>query len=70
MAADFTVTSVNQSQEIGSTGNLVDVVIITFELAGAAGSGEVRVPLADDWQAAAEAALREKTAAMLALLAL
>lgn len=70
MADGFTVTSVNQSQEISGSGNLVDVVIVLFELDNDAGSGEVRVPLAGDWQAAAEAAVREKAAAMQALLAL
>jgi hypothetical protein len=44
------------------------VVIVTFELANEAGSGEVRVPLTDAWEAEAIAAVQAKVASMLALL--
>ena len=67
MAAGYTVTSVNQSQEM-SGGNLRDVVVVTFELDNEAGSGEIRVPLTGDWEAAAARAVAEKAASMLALL--
>lgn len=68
MANGFTVTSVNQSQEIAGAGNLQDVVVVQFELDNNAGSGEVRVPLTGDWEAAAVAAIQQKAAAMQALL--
>lgn len=68
MAQGFTVTSVNQSQELGPTGNLQDTVTVQFELDDNQGSGEVTVPLTADWAAAAEAAVQAQAAAMIALL--
>ncbi len=57
MAEGFTVTSVNQVQEIGPANRLTDFVEVTFELDNDAGSGSVRVPLDANWEAAAEAAV-------------
>lgn len=70
MAAGYQITGVTQQQEIGSTGRLVDVVTVLFELDNEAGSGSVTVPLTDAWEAAAAAAVAAKAEAMLRLLSL
>lgn len=70
MAAGYTVTSVNQMQEVGGAGRLVDVVEVLFELDGDAGSGSIKVPLQEGWESAAAAAVAEKAEAMQRLLSL
>lgn len=69
MADGFTVTSVNQSQDLAN-GRLQDVVTATFELDDEAGSGTATVPMTGDWQAALAAEVERQAAAMLAILAL
>lgn len=68
MAADFVVTSVNQTNQLSTAGRLEDVVEVTFELRDELGSGTVTVPLTEDWPSAAEAAVRAKVAGMIGLL--
>jgi hypothetical protein len=64
VAADFTVTGVNQIDQIGATGNLVAAMRVTFELADGSGDGNVLVPLAEGWEDAAEELIRAQVAAM------
>lgn len=69
MADGYTVTSVNQSQDLAN-GRLRDVVTATFELANEAGSGTATVPMEGDWQGALEAEVARQAGAMLAVLSL
>lgn len=68
MSATYTITSVRQTNELNATGNLVDVVEATFEVAGGVGTGTVRVPKTGDWEAALRAQIEQEAAMMTSLL--
>lgn len=68
MANGYLITSVGISQELGPTGNLVDVVVATWETVPEGGSGTVSVPRSGDWESALEAAVIRDSEAMLRLL--
>jgi len=68
VADTYKILSVGASQELGPTGNLVDVIEAAFETIPAGGTGTVRVPKDAGWQQAVEAAVAAEAAAMLALL--
>lgn len=67
MAGGYTVTSVNQSQDLAN-GRLRDVVTATFELDNEAGSGTATVPMEGDWQAALAAEVDRQASSMIAIL--
>ena len=69
MAAGYTVTSVNQSQDLAN-GRLQDTVTATFELDNEAGSGTATVPMVGDWQPELAAEIERQASAMLAILSL
>lgn len=68
MATSYTITSVRQTNEISATGQLVDVVEATFEVAGGVGSGVVRVPKTGDWETALREQIEAEAAMMTSLL--
>lgn len=70
MATGYSVTSVNQTQQLDSAGHLVDVVNVLFELDNGAGSGSVTVPLTADWETAAGDAVQKQAQSMLNLLSM
>jgi hypothetical protein len=69
VADGYTVTSVNQSQDLAA-GKLRDVVTATFELDNEAGSGTATVPMEGAWQEALAAELERQTSGMIAILSL
>lgn len=69
MANGYTVTSVNQSQDLRS-GRLTDVVTAIFELDNDAGDGSATVEMTGDWQTALTSELERQAQAMIAILSL
>ena len=69
MAEGYTVTSVNQTQDLRA-GKLTDVVTATFELDNEGGSGSATVEAVGEWQAALAGEVARQAAAMLAILSL
>lgn len=69
MATGFTVTSVNQTQDLRA-GKLTEVVTAAFELDNEAGSGSATVDAVGDWRAALELAVATEAASMLAVLSM
>lgn len=68
MAETYTILSVAGTQELGPSGNLVDVMEVQFETIPQGGTGSLRVPKTAGWREAAEAAVASEAADMLALL--
>lgn len=66
--ADYTITNVRQTSELSPTGQLQDVVEATYELAGGAGTGTVRVPKTGNWADALQAQVATEAEAMAGLL--
>lgn len=66
--ADYTITNVRQTSELSPTGQLQDVVEATYELAGGAGTGTVRVPKTGDWAAALQDQIAAEAESMASLL--
>ena len=67
MASDYTVTSVRQTQAMGATGNLVDMVEASFETIPEGAAGLVRVPRAGSWSDALTAAIVAEVAQLKAV---
>lgn len=65
--ADYVVTSVVQSQEIGAAGNLIDNATVYFTFADEKGVGSVQLPITDNFPAQAQAAIEAKVAELLPL---
>lgn len=68
MAATYRVLSVGATQELGPTGNLIDVMEAQFETIPEGGTGSVRVPKTANWQEAMTAAIEREAAALHAVL--
>lgn len=67
MAADYTVTSVMQTQALGPTGNLVDQVEATFTTIPEGAQGTVRVNRTGDWSTALIDAIEAEVAQLKAV---
>jgi len=62
VAATYTVTSVMQTQSLGSSGNLVDEVEASFVTVPEGATGVVRVKRSGDWSTALIAAIEAEVA--------
>jgi len=69
VADTYKILSVAGSQELGPTGNLVDVMVAQYETIPPGGTGEVRVPKQEGWRELLAAAVAKDAADILALIA-
>lgn len=67
MPDGYTVVSQGQTQELGPTGNLVDVVQVSAVSVPEEYEVTVRVPLRDGWPNAARALIEQRLAEMRSL---
>lgn len=68
--ATFTVTNIVQTQRLGATGNLEDVVEVFYQSEDGSNAGSIVVPLDASWSSAAETQLKARWAELNALLSL
>jgi len=68
MPADYNVTSQAQTQELGPSGNLIDVVQVTAVSVPEEFEVQVRIPLRTGWPDDARALIEQRLAEMRSLL--